>query len=173
LSFWQNVESTALGATLGFVFSIALFYLSQKVSRSTWRRDSRKSFSKELEFNRKYIETQLGALDKTIERIANDEREVFPPVRFSGMRTIAYGQFVGSGYIWDDLRPEDVAQLDEMLWNTGPAAEQLVFQAVEAWRQQQADRKTTYQVLEWKRDQLRDYVELLKRLDETLARLIR
>lgn len=172
MAFWQNVLSTAIGATLGFVFSIALFYISQRVRENTWRRDVRKSFYRELEFNRDYVVAQLDALEKTIERVSNDEREVFPVVRFSGLRTVAYGQYVASGYIWDDLKPKDVSELDEMLWDLGPGAEQLVFETVDGWKRGDSDKTTTYNHLDWKRTQLRRHVELLDRVRDTVRPLL-
>lgn len=171
MTFWQNVLSTGIGAVLGFVFSIVLFYISQRVQKNTWRRDLRNSVSKELEYDRDYIQTQLDALNQSIERLGNDEREIFPLVRFSGLRTTAWGQYVTSGYVWDDLDPSQVAEFDEMLWNMGPSAEQLVFLAVERWKEGEADKTTTYGPLNWKREQLRGYVQLLNRLNDKVGAL--
>lgn len=171
MTFWEYVFAIALGATLSFLFSIAIFYLSEKFRRNTSRRDIRRSFSSELAFNRDYLQKQLSALKETIERVSNDEREVFPVVRFTGLSTTAYGQYVASGYIWDDLQPEDVSDLNDMLWHLSPAGERILFDTVGNWKQGHADKTSTYNALALTRDQLQEHLALLERVRSALARL--
>lgn len=77
MNFLSSLTSIFLGALLGFIFSICLFYLTNKLYVKLQRETVSKNLIKEFEFNELYLKKLLENLKNIIEKIGTNDRDTY------------------------------------------------------------------------------------------------
>ena len=75
--FWQQVWSTLVGTVAGFVFSIVLFYLTERIKRSHDRAKTLKGLRRELQFDLALSASWLKGIEDARPQVAAGDKNIF------------------------------------------------------------------------------------------------
>jgi len=115
MTFTENVISTGIGAFLGFIFAILLFYFTEKWKEDKIRKRLESSVAKELDFNIKLFNQQIGNLNKAIEEVASNNRAILISYGFKNFQSSLLSIYYNSGHAVEKLTSEDILYLSTIL----------------------------------------------------------
>lgn len=169
MSFWTNMFSTFIGALLGFVLSIALFYLTSRWSKKSREEELEKSLIKELEYNGYYLEERLKELKKSIERVSADDKTAFPFFDYTGYQRVFLQEYFKQGFLWKKLDLKSISRLDTILNHMNIGISMYLNKSIEDWRNGAATKQETSGVLTFERDTLEGYLEDITQVKQRIT----
>ena len=125
--FWQHVWSTLVGTAAGFIFAIALFYLTERIKRKRDRAKILKGLRRELKFDLGLHESWLKGIEDARPQVAAGDQNIFVYLDYSRFLSIFIVQAVRDGILYDLLTgarnpspSRDDADKSEAAANDGP-----------------------------------------------------
>ena len=88
MTFWEQTWSTLIGVIAGFVFSIFLFYLTERWKNSRVNKDLSGNLQKEFDFNINFLENYKDDFDKLIKKITVNDKQLFTIFRFDRLQRL-------------------------------------------------------------------------------------
>lgn len=147
--FWQQVWSTLLGTVAGFVFSIALFYLTERIKRQKDRTKILKGLRRELKFDLALFEFWLKGIEEARPQVAAGDRNIFLYLDYTRFLSIFIGQAVRDGILYDLLTDDDLVGLDKAMRSCNHVAEQEFFAKLNQWKANQIDNTEMFKTFEF------------------------
>lgn len=141
MTFWQTVAATAVGSlvgtTFGFIFSIALFYLTRCWDRKILKRDLKKGFINELDRNIFQLERLVDAFKRDKQDVQEGRKGMAEIQEFilTNYHTHFYEQYLQKGFFYDDLTVGDAIRLDSVAIHLSKGQEEKLNNEVKKYRQ--------------------------------------
>lgn len=172
MNFWQQAAATFIGALSGFIFSIALFYVTEKVKQHSYADNLEKNLQKELDFNLSLLETIKDEIDELLRKItANDAQHIFTIFKYEQLQKNFLQQAFWNGTLYNKLTPEKVYKVQEM-WNFFTFdTTQFDMNNVATFQRGQNSQLDTLSRFEFVKKTVGDYIKFNKELKTKLARL--
>jgi hypothetical protein len=146
---WQQVWSTLLGTVAGFVFSIALFYLTERVKHERDRKKILSGLKRELEFDVALHASWLKGLEEARPQVAAGDKNIFLYLEYTRILSVFLGQALRDGMLYDMLTDDELVGLDKALRNANPLAERDFTDRLEQWKTGQIDNGEMFKRLEF------------------------
>jgi phosphate/sulfate permease len=159
MNFYQNVLSTFIGAILGFIFSIFLFYLTQKWSNRTEKKSLEKNLIKELEFNEHYLSKILQDIKKTIEQITVNDKQVYYYFNYMSYQRTFIQTYFQKGYLYEKLEPEDINLIDTILTRITWAGQEYINTSIQKWKAGSLDQAQILKIMSYERDSIEKFIK--------------
>ena len=134
MNFYQSVFSMFIGALLGFIFSLFLFYLKEKWSRNAEKKSLENNLIKEFEFNGNYLRKILGDMNKTIEKITVNDKNVFYYFNYMSYQRIFIQAYFQKGYLYEKLDPDDINLIDAILSRMTLRGQDYINNSIQMWK---------------------------------------
>lgn len=141
MTFWEYVLATFGGVGLGFVFSIFLFYLTNRWGRNTRRKLLEKNVAKEFEFNEKYLGEVMKKLDEAIQDITIGDKTRFYYFNYRSYQRLFTNAYFMQDFLYEKLNPDDTYKLDLILTRMTNAGEQFIIGLMGKWKSSQIDQQ--------------------------------
>ncbi|MEA2095933.1 MAG: hypothetical protein U9P73_04470 [Candidatus Cloacimonadota bacterium] len=154
MNFYEQLVATMIGTISGFIFSLFLFYIKEKLSISKRRRFMVKNVKKELEANIVLLIKADQSLTKCIEQVTNNIQQVYCTLNYKFYGKFFTQQFYQSGFIYDEWTIKDIETLNEAFVAYSVGSDAYVLNGLQQWRDGKADNKSTLAVLHFERDNI-------------------
>ena len=160
MTFTQQIFATFIGAFAAFIFSIALFYLTEKWKNSRINKDLSGNLQKELTFNITFLESFEDEIEKGLRQISADDKSVIIIWKFSQFQRLFIQEAFNKGLLYKHLRTEDITGVDAMLSFFTPAQDQLAIAQLQSYKIGQAEKAVTLRNFEYNRNKIQEYKKL-------------
>lgn len=165
MKYWEHVTATAIGALLGFLFGLALFWIKERLADTDQRKKAIKNLLYEFEYNLNLFEEYKKKLTECIEAVSADKRKIYLNLDYDFVGTHFARRFYNEGYLSDFLHQEDMKRWNIFLSKLSPGSETHVEEEVDKWREKESDKESVYNALKNERDHIQfaiDMIEYLK-----------
>lgn len=169
MTFWQSVAATFIGALFGFLFSIALFYITTIIFRKRQRRILEKNVIKEFEFNEDYLKRLQQELGKVIEKISLDDKTIFNYLKYTSYASLFIKAYFGEGLLFEKLEPEDILALDAIISYMEKPAEDFIGDAIHEWNEGSFDKGMISKLITLERDRIEQYIKDIRKIRKKLG----
>lgn len=159
MNFCQNVLSTFIGVILGFIFSIVLFYLTQRWTKSTKKKSLEKNLVKEFEFNDRYLKKILDDLKKAIEKITVNDKNVFYYFNYVNYQRLFINSYFQEGYLYEKLEPDDINLIDTILSRMSLGGQYYVNNSIQMWKNGGINQQQILNIVGFERDSIEKYIK--------------
>lgn len=159
MNFWQNVFSTFIGALLGFILSIFLFYLTRRWSKNAQKKSLEKNLIKEFEFNEHYLQKILKDLNKAIEKITVNDKGVFYYIKYISYQRLFTQDYFRQGFLYEKLNPDDINLLDTILSRMTQIHEDYINVSIKKWKENDLSQKQILNILAFERDSIDKFIK--------------
>lgn len=133
-SFWSRALATLLGTVAGFLFSIALFYISERVKRRHDRAKIMAGLKRETAFNIALCDAWLKGIGDIGLKVAAGDRNIVTYFDYTRALRIFVREAVTAGVLYDLLSDDELVALDKGLLFLGDFAEQDINKKVGLWK---------------------------------------
>lgn len=133
-SFWSRALATLVGTVAGFLFSIVLFYISERVKRSRDRKKIIAGLKREAAFNIGLCDAWLKAVADIRVKVAAGDAGFFNYLDYSRALRIFVQEAVRAGTLYDLLSDSELVDLDKSLRFLGPFSEQHINDKIAQWK---------------------------------------
>lgn len=171
MTFEQQIISTFIGALAGFIFSIFLFYFTEKWKNSRINKDLSNNLQKEFDYNINFLDGYKDEFEKLIRKITANDRQIFTVFRFKKLQRLFILEAFNKGLLYKYLNSEDINELDAMLDYFNSSMDQVHYGYIENYINNKAPQQNSLQMFEFNRDQIIKYLKLSKILKEKLKKL--
>jgi len=173
MTFGENVCATLIGTVAGFLFSIALFYVREKVKHTREREKTIKNLRREFVYD-------VGLLGEWVRNLTTARAQVAAGTNV--FRTIPYTRFsrafvqeaFRSGIIFEIFNDEEVASIDELLGFFWTGGEQFVNDKLAKWdyKREEISAKEVVDMLQFNIEKIEEHQKtlgvLVKKCDAAL-----
>lgn len=171
MTFEQQIASTFIGALAGFIFSIFLFYLTEKWKNSKANKDLSDNLQKELGYNSNFIEGYKEDFEKLIRKVAANDKQIFTIFRFNKLQRLFILEAFNKGLLYKYLSADEINDLDAMLDYFTFSMNQIHYGYIDDYKNNKTSQQNSLQRFEMNKDLLEKYFKLVKALKEKLKKL--
>ena len=171
MTFEQQIISTFIGALAGFIFSIFLFYLTEKWKNSKIHRDLSTNLQKEFDYNINFLENYEAEFGKLIRKVTANDKQIFTIFRFNKLQRLFLLEAFNKGLLYKYLSPDDINELDAMLSYFTNSMDQVHLMYVDEYKNDKTNQQESLQRFEYNKDQISKYLKTVKTLKEKLKKL--
>lgn len=171
MTFWEQTSSTLIGVIAGFIFSIVLFYLTERWKNSRINKDLSNNLQKEFDFNINFLENYKDDFDKLIRKITANDKQVFTIFRFDKLQRLFILEAFNKGLLYKYLTSEEINDLDSMLNYFLPAMNQVHYTYSEDYKTGKRTQVDSLGLFEFNRGYIEKYLKLTKNLKDKLKKL--
>lgn len=164
MTFGQQLLSTLIGTISGFLFSIALFYLTQKIKHWNEKNNILKSLKREFRYNLSLLNNLLNDINKTITKISADDKDVFFYFRYANFQRLFLQEAFRLGLLYDKLKDDDINNIDGILTHFSASYESYINQKIDEWKNDGINKKDMLKIFEFERDTLEKYIKQLEQI---------
>jgi len=165
MTYWEHVTATAIGALLGFIFGLALFWIKERLVNSDQRKKAIKNLLYEFEYNLSLFEEYKKQLTERIEDVSAEKRKIYLNLDYSFVGIHFARRFYNEGYLSDFLHQEDMKRWNVFLSKLSPGSETYINEEIDKWREKDGDKESVYNALKNERNNIQyaiDMIEYLK-----------
>ncbi len=164
MTFWQNMFSTFIGAVLGFAFSIVIYFIKTKMSNKSKKDNLEKSLLKELEYNDNFLNGLKNKLNKVIERVAINDKNVFHYFIYSTYSRYFMHAYFNEGYLFEKLSIDDITNINDIFMKMSEPYQQIINESIEQWKQGTLSQADLLGKLAYERDTMENYIKIVSLL---------
>jgi hypothetical protein len=175
MNFAEQIVSTLIGTFAGFIFSIVLFYLTEKWRSQRTHKDLSSNIQRELQFNVDFLAAYKTEFEKMLRLItaqdAQQEKQIYTIFRHNKVQRLFLQEAFQKGLLYKSLTTDEINDVDAMLSYFLPYRDQLLSKLLTDYTTHQATGQVVLQTFEWDRDQLDKYLKFLNTLKTKLQGL--
>ena len=148
MTFWESVISTSIGAFIGFLGALMIFFIKEKRVSTQRKKSTTGNLKLEIQYNLLLFQKFEGQFQDCIEAISNKSRDVFLNLAYDFVFLQFAQQFYAEGLLLKYFHPEDMYQWNNMLSHFDEGAAKYVSQCVDKWREgDDIDQNTVFKAL--------------------------
>lgn len=171
MAFWEQTLSTLIGVIAGFVFSIIVFYLTEKWKNSRINQDLSSNLQKEFEFNINFLEKYKTEFEKLIRKISTNDKRHFIIFRFSKLQRLFLLEAFNKGLLYKYLKSEEINELDSMLSYFTATMDQIHYNYSNEYKTGKSTQADSLAIFEFNKEEIEKYLKLTRTLKEKLKKL--
>ena len=133
-SFWSRALATLIGTVAGFIFSIALFYISECVKRSQEKNKLIVHVKREAAFNVGLCDGWIKSLADIRLKVAASDRAFYNYLDYTRCMRVFTQEAFKAGVIYDLLSDAELIDLDKALRFLFQTAEQDINSKITQWK---------------------------------------
>jgi len=168
MSFCQNLFSTFIAVLFGFIFSIFLFYLTGKWAKRAQKKSLEKNLIKEFEFNNEYLKKIIADLNKVIEKITVNDKEVFIFFNYLNYQRLFISTYFQQGYLYEKLEPAEINIIDAILNQMSVTGQNYINNSIESWKGGQLSQAQIMKILGFERDYIETNIRSLAGMEKKI-----
>ncbi len=165
---WVQIINTAVGAFLGFLSGLIIYWLKTRAGLSKQRKNAIKNLRYELEYNLGLCEEFKGKVSETIETVNSENHSVYLTLDYEFIGSYFAKQFYNGGYLSEFLHQDDMKKWNVFLSRLSAGSEAHIEETLEQWRKFKIDKETVVTSLNLERKD----IEFAKEMTEYLLQKI-
>jgi len=169
MEYWTSLISTFIGALLGFIFSLCLFYLVNKWNRNLQRKSLQKNLIKEFEFNGHYLQSLLGNLNKAIEKINADDKKLYYYCYYKDFQRLFIHLYFQQGIHYEKLNPDDINLLITILNHMTQDVQYFVNSSIQSWKDTKISQQEILDILRFQRDTIEKFIKDIGQIKKKIS----
>jgi hypothetical protein len=118
MNFWPEVLTSVTGVVIGFLFSIVLFYLTERWKRKSERKVVLQNVAKEMGYNIGLLERMREQINDLLQDISvgsDSQPAIYKNFSFGKLQRLFVIEAFNKGLLYEILSPEDINNFDSML----------------------------------------------------------
>lgn len=170
-NYWQPLIPTFVGALLAFIFSIFLFYLTEKWKSSRANKNLSTNLQREFDYNIQFLETYKSDFEKLVRAVGADTKD--PPIifRFYKLQRLFILEAFNKGLLYQYLNADDISEVDAMLTYFDNVTDRMACGNLSNFNNDTITKQATLKVFEYDKDQIDKYIKIQKKLKNELKKL--
>lgn len=155
MSFWESALASSIGAFVGFVGALLIFFIKECWQNKIRRISIVQNLKLEIAYNINLYEEFDKQLQNCIEAISNDSRSLYLSLDYDFVGTHFAKQFYQNGLLLKYFHPEDMRRWNVMLTQISAGADKYVTECVDQWREKkEIDKEEVYKALKHEKNQV-------------------
>ena len=170
MTFGQQVLSTLCGTIAGFLFAIALFYITEKSKTKRAKKHLIKNLKREFEYNTSLLQDWINEIDSVLGKITTRDTIVFAYFKYSFYQRFFIQESFRFGIVYDILTNDDVSNLNTILLHCDVGVESYVNDLVKRWREKRIEQQEAFRGFDFEKKALQKFK---KQLEEISGKFIK
>ena len=170
MSFYQNLVSIFLAVLLGFIFSIILFYLTNKWNRKAQKKSLEKNLIKEFEFNEKYLQGIVKKLSEAIEDITIENRSKYYYFSYKSYQRLFTIVYFKQEFVYEKLDPNDTYRLDLILNRMTLGGEQFMNDLMQKWKENRINQQQALGFTRLERNSIEQFIKDIGKIKQKIIK---
>ena len=155
MSFWESALASSIGAFVGFVGALIIFFIKEWRQNKVRRTSIVENLKLEIAYNINLYEKFEKQIQNCIEDISNDSKSLYLNLDYDFVGTHFAKQFYQNGLLLKYFHPEDMRRWNVMLTQIGAGADKYVTECVDKWREEKEIKKEeVYKALKHEKEQV-------------------
>jgi len=155
VSFEESALASSIGAFIGFLGALIVFFIKEWWQTSIRKRSVVKNLKLELTYNINLYEKFEEQIQECIEAISNGNRSLYLNLDYDFVGTHFAKQFYQNGLLLKFFHPEDMRRWNVMLTLIGTGADKHVTDCVDQWREEkEIEQEAVYEALKHEKKQV-------------------
>jgi hypothetical protein len=171
MNFLQQITATFIGALSAFIFSILLFYLTEKWKNSSNKKDLCQNIQKELDYNISFLEKYKDEFEKLLRKITANDKNPYIYFRFSKLQRLFITEGFNKGLLYNSLDIEDLTKFDDLLNHASLGIDQWAINELDSYKNDSKTQAQSLASFEFEKDNIEKYIIFLKDLKIKLKKL--
>ncbi|MFA5173447.1 MAG: hypothetical protein WC435_03570 [Candidatus Paceibacterota bacterium] len=163
--------STFIGALSAFIFSIFLFYLTEKWKNKLANKNLGDCLQKEIDYNIIFLEKYKEDYEKMLRQISANDKQIYTVFRFEKLQRLFLQEAFNKGILYKHLNTEQISEVDNMINFFGYSTNNLAWSILNGFKGNTSTQSDTLRKFEWDKDQIDKYINLLKTLKEKFKKI--
>lgn len=161
-NFFERALPAFIGALLAFIFSILLFYITEKVKANKVKADLEDNLSREIQFNLNMLEKMKIELERLIQDVSANNTDIFPVFKFDKyQRTFLLDAF-NQGLLYKKLTDDEINTVDSMLGYFFSTTNDFLRDMIESFKTGETKPANMLNLLRYNVDEVVRYTDFLK-----------
>jgi hypothetical protein len=170
MNFGEQIIATFIGALFAFVFSIGLFYLTEKWKNRLINKNLFSYLEKELGYNITFLEKYIEDYEKMIRKITANDKQIYTIFKFEKLQRLFLLDAFSRGELYKCLTNEDISNIDEMLTFFGEISSNIAWSLLDDYKKAKKTQQEVLSKYEWDRDQIIKYRDFLIQISKKLKK---
>ncbi|OGY23187.1 MAG: hypothetical protein A2172_02300 [Candidatus Woykebacteria bacterium RBG_13_40_15] len=170
MNFWTQATSTFVGAILAFIFSLTLFYLTERWRKNMNENDLLVSLKKEFEFNIEFLKAYKEDFDKMLRQIAADDKNIFTIFKFNKLQRLFISEAFQRGLLYKFLNSGEITDMDSMLNFFTYTTDNMAWNTLNGYKEGRIAKQVALSQFEWDNDQIKKYISVLENLKKKIKK---
>lgn len=171
MNFYQQIIASLIGTFVGFVFSIVLFYLTEKWKSAHTNKNLSSNIQRELQYNVDFLNGYKDEFEKMLRQVTANTKPVYLIFKHSKLQRLFILEAFQKGLLYKYLTVDEINNMDVMINYFLPYRDQALNQILSSYNSGQNTAQSALATLEWDRDQIDLYIKILKNLKTKLKEL--
>ena len=154
MSFWETALSSSLGAFVGFLGALIIYFIKEFRSRVARQKAVVSNLKYELTYNINLYSKFEGQIQDCIEAISNDSHDTYLSLDYDFIARHFARQFYNEGILPKYFHPEDVRRWNIVLSSVSDGSQAYVIESVEKWREQNIEKEKVFKSLKHEKTQV-------------------
>ena len=163
-NYWQPLISTFIGALLAFIFSICLFYLTEKWKSTRANKNLNTNLQREFDYNIQFLESYKSDFEKLVRAISSNNKFPLIIFRFYKLQRLFILEAFNKGLLYQYLDVDDINDLDIMLNYFNNTSDTLAWNTLGGYKNNTTTQQAALQSFEYNKDQIDKYIGIQKKL---------
>lgn len=161
LSFWEQAGATVVGVTVGFVFSLALFWLKEFISDKKKKKHILECLKYEFEYNLNLYRKALKQVNDCITAVGIDSKNTYLTLHYELVTTFFAQQFYKEGLLLKYLHWEDMNRWNDMISKHFAGSDKYVMDLLAKWRESETTKEDIFTALNIEKGYLENAIEMV------------
>jgi hypothetical protein len=133
MNFFTHLISVFIGSSLGFIFAIFLFYITENYKKKREKKSILKCLHREFQNNIILIDKWIAKVNEIIFVISNDAKLLQMYINFSLFQSYFLKESSKKGILYDFIDNKDIIRLNEMLALINQEEEKYINKVISSW----------------------------------------
>ncbi len=169
MSFIQQLIASAIGAFLGFSFSLILFWFQKKYEDKKLKNSLKKNLQFEMEYNINVLKKYLEKVEDCISQVNADSKSIYLNLDYSFIGRYHSKEFYNHGLISDYFHHENVRRWNIFLLELGEGNHNYINKEVEKWRKGKIEKEDIYLALNQEKKHIKYGLEMCEFILTTVS----
>ncbi len=170
-NYWQPLIPTFIGALLAFIFSIFLFYLTEKWKSSRANKNLSTNLQREFDYNIQFLESYKSDFEKLVRAVSSNNKFPLIIFRFYKLQRLFILEAFNKGLLYQYLDADDINQLDTMLNYFNNISDTMAWNTLNGYKNNIITQQSALETFEYGKDQIDKYIGIQKKLKNKLKKL--
>lgn len=170
MDFWNQVLATFIGAFVALLFSMALFYLTERWKTEMGNKDLLSNLQSELDFNLEFLRNYKDEFDKTLRKISAGDKNIYTIFKFIKLQRLFLMGAFNKGLLYKLLNSEEITDLDSMLTYFNTSTEQIAWSTLNGFKSGEIQKQAALEYFEYDREQIGKYIKVIESVKKKLKK---
>ena len=152
-------------ALLAFMFSLVIFYVTERLKRKTERKEMLRNVYREIRFNLNFLDKYKIELDRLVQKVIANDQNVSHFFKFGKLqRTFLLNAF-DKGLLYEVLTDEEINTIDSMIGFFFKDTDNFLASKLSEFKDSEVTTSDMLHRLQWNIDELiryRDFIALIQ-----------